>query len=453
MGLRRPASFVDLREVQGNVVRGYGHGFASYVFARVTDAPAGRRSIAALADPVTTAEEWDEKPARTLNVALSHDGLEALGVEPRVLATFPDEFRAGMAARSAQLGDAGRGQPEHWEAPLRPGEVHVLLTVYGIDADERDRAAAGVREILDGPRSGLAHHARLDAQTLEGAREHFGFADGFAQPAILGDGRDVQPGQGIPGPSHPWCPPEDPDHRRSADGQTVWRSVRAGEFVLGYLDEDGRMPPAPAAPFDRNATFMVWRKLHQDVAGFRAMRRRWGEALGLAHDLVAAKIVGRWPDGTPLEVSPDAPDPELMRSPARRNDFGYSGDPVGLRCPRGAHVRRANPRDALKGVGGTLTARHRILRRGMPYGKPLPEHEAEDDGADRGLAFVCLQASIARQFEIVQSQWCNDGNAFGLGHDVDAIAGTPGRPARVTIEGRPPRYLAPLDAFTWARGG
>ena len=67
--------------------------------------------------------------------------------------------------------------------------------------------------------------------------------------------------------------------------------------------------------------------------------------------------------------------------------------------------------------------------------------------------FVCLQASIARQFEIVQSQWCNDGNAFGLGRDVDAIAGTPGRPARVTIEGRPPRYLAPLDAFTWARGG
>jgi len=67
--------------------------------------------------------------------------------------------------------------------------------------------------------------------------------------------------------------------------------------------------------------------------------------------------------------------------------------------------------------------------------------------------FVCLQASVARQFEIVQSQWCNDGNAFGLGHDVDAIAGTPGRPARVTIEGRPPRYLAPLDAFTWARGG
>ena len=86
-------------------------------------------------------------------------------------------------------------------------------------------------------------------------------------------------------------------------------------------------------------------------------------------------------------------------------------------------MRRTNPRDAL-GWEGRLTARHRILRRGMPYGPPLPDG-ADDDGEERGLLFVCLQASIARQFEIVQTQWCNDGNAFGLGRSPTRSPGPP----------------------------
>jgi hypothetical protein len=114
-------------------------------------------------------------------------------------------------------------------------------------------------------------------------------------------------------------------------------------------------------------------------------------------------------------------------------------------------VRRTNPRDAL-GWQGRLTARHRILRRGMPYGPPLPEG-TPDDGADRGLLFVCMQASIARQFEIVQSQWCNDGNAFGLGSQADPITGPAGGEVAHMIEGAPPQVVSPLRSCVACRGG
>ena len=112
-------------------------------------------------------------------------------------------------------------------------------------------------------------------------------------------------------------------------------------------------------------------------------------------------------------------------------------------------MRRTNPRDALRWES-RLSARHRILRRGMPYGPALAEGE-DDDGADRGLLFVCMQASIARQFEIVQTQWCNDGNAFKLGREADAIAG-PGE-ATFMIGGEPPQLVSPLRSCVQCRGG
>ena len=166
--------------------------------------------------------------------------------------------------------------------------------------------------------------------------------------------------------------------------------------------------------------------------------------------------MGRWRDGTPLELSPAAPQPGWAREArgARLNDFLYASDADGHRCPVGAHVRRANPRDAL-GWGAKLTRRHRIIRRGMPYGRPLPDG-APDDAADRGLMFVCHQASISRQFEVIQGLWLADGDALGLGDDGDPVMGstpTAGRaPAKLTIQGDPPRFVGPLRRFVTVRG-
>jgi Dyp-type peroxidase family len=425
---------IDVADLQGGIVRGYGRrfGFARHLFARIREPASARMFLSAMAGPVTTEEEWAGHPPTTLNVALSFRALEALGLPAALLDRFPPEFRCGMAHRAERLGD----DPRTWDDDLR--DLEVLLVVHAQSAQALAEECAGWERALDRGDHGLQLAHVQEAGLLGEQREHFGFTDGFSQPAIEGVAREEIRGQGIP-------------YRRRPLAPVRWRAVKPGEFVLGYVDEDRGLAPAPPAPFHRNATFMVWRKLRQDVAGFRAQIAEQARRLGLGEELVAAKLVGRWRDGSPLVLRPDAPDRELGYDKERANDFRYGNDPLGLRCPRGAHVRRTNPRDAL-GWEGRLTARHRILRRGMPYGPELPPG-AEDDGVDRGLLFVCMQASIARQFEIVQSQWCNDGNAFGLGAQPDPITGPAGGIAAHMIEGAPPQVVSPLRSCVECRGG
>jgi deferrochelatase/peroxidase EfeB len=190
------------------------------------------------------------------------------------------------------------------------------------------------------------------------------------------------------------------------------------------------------------------------VAAFRRFVAEQGKRYPGGPELLAAKIVGRWRDGTPLEVSPDRPDAAVASDPARINDFSYRDDAQGLRCPIGAHIRRANPRDAPGFFDGRLSNRHRIVRRGRTYGPPLPEGVLEDDGVDRGLVFVCFNASIWRQFETIQALWIDDGDPFGLGTDKDFLVGEPGDGAgKMTIQGNPPYFLRPQPRFVTTRGG
>jgi Dyp-type peroxidase family len=441
-------------DIQGNVLRGYGFPFARYLFARVrdgaADAAAARRWLAAQADPITTEAEWTAKPRLAGNLALSFAGLRALGLPGWLLDSFPRDFREGMAARAERLGDTVAAAPEHWDDGLRAGDVHVLVTISGRVEEAVARSAARVRAQMAA--SGFEPGLELPAAQLSDKREHFGFTDGFGQPAIAGVARECVPGQGVPIRRRPWTRLRRDVLPSAADRRIAWRALRPGEFVLGYDDEDGGPPPAPAPPLHRNGTFMVWRKLRQDVGGFRAFLAEAAGQTGLEPSLVAAKLLGRWPDGSPLVLRPHEGDPRLGNDRDRVNDFAYASDPDGFTCPRGTHVRRANPRDALA-HGGRLTARHRILRRGMPYGEPLAP-DSPDDGADRGLVFVCLQASIERQFEIVQARWLNDGDAFGLGRAPDPVAGAVSdRGARVTFGGRPPRYATAMRAFVTPRGG
>jgi Dyp-type peroxidase family len=443
---------LDRDDIQGNVLRGYGFPLARYLFARVREPAPARRWLAAQADPVTAEREWDREPSPARNVALSFAGLEALRLPAHVLDSFPEDFRHGMAARARQLGDVGAAAPERWQADLRPGTLHVLVTLAGRDGPALEEAAGRVRAEMAA--NGLEPGAHQCAALLEANREHFGFTDGFGQPAIAGV-RDGTPGQGVPIRRRPW-------HRRRADvvpsradRRLAWRALRAGEFVLGYDDEDGGPPPAPAAPFGRNGTYMVWRKLHQDVALFRRTLREAsaGYEQGDEHAL-AAKIVGRWRNGTPLVDSPLAERRGFDASAPGANDFRYGDvDLDGRRCPLGAHIRRSNPRDTL-GFAGKLSFRHRIIRRGMPYGPPLPRGDLDDDRQERGLAFVCFNASISRQFESVQRQWLNDGNVFHLGRDTDFLLGAAAEAnGKMTVQGEPPFFFSPQAPFVITRGG
>ena len=394
---------------------------------------------------MTTAEPWTEgKPDAALNIAVTAAGLKALGVADPVVGSFSREFRAGMAARAPTLGDAGPSDPDRWEPGLRDGALHVLATVNALDQGALERELGRLRDDA-AHTGGVAVAYEQATELLPGSREHFGYADGFAQPALAGvdDGTDRRIGGGVP------------------EAKGAWRALAPGEFVLGYEDEDTRvdperkLPSAPADPFGRSGTYMVWRKLYQDVALFRHVLREAAAVYGGGdHEKLAAKVVGRWPNGTPLVVSPDAPIADFEpKTDPRTNGFRYAAeDPHGVRCPLGAHIRRTNPRDAL-GFDGLLSFRHRIIRRGMPYGAPLASEAAEDDHVDRGLIFVCFNASISRQFEGIQAQWLNDGNVFHLGHDSDFLMGDPHGTGKMTVEGDPPFFLGPQGPFVTTRGG
>ncbi|HEY1357077.1 MAG TPA: Dyp-type peroxidase [Thermoleophilaceae bacterium] len=429
---------IDQSDLQGNILCGYGNAFehALFLFLHVDDAGGGRTLLGELAGEVTDAIPWDERPEKTLNVAVTHAGLGALGVRAELLECFPEEFRAGMEARAGMLGDEDESAPDRWDEGLRGGRPQLLVSVAAVSEQALDQAATRLRERL-GTGVSVAHEERAgvlrDLRPDEPVREHFGFADGLSQPTIEDPnaGPHDHPGRGTP----------------TRDG--AWDDIAPGEFVLGYPDEDGLVATKPPDPLGRNGSFVVVRKLHQHVGRFRDYVSEHAAQLGMPEEMLAAKVVGRWRSGAPLELSPDEDDPELSVGGARSrelNDFRYGDDQNGYRCPVGAHIRRANPRDAL-GWHGLLTKRHRIIRRGMPYGPAFDGREA-----DRGLMFVCYQASIARQFEFIQSLWLNDGDPFGLGADRDPLGDT--RPSeKMTIQGEQPRFLAPLHSFVSTRGG
>ena len=402
-------------DLQGNILCGYGRNYlyGLFLFLRVKEPEAARKWLGDRLAEITTAVPWVEAPPSTLNVAFTYEGLQVLGVPQWVLAHFPDDYRKGMRKRSEPLGDTGLSHSDNWEDEL--DGVHVLVTVNAIDCEirnERDEQLTA-EALARGFCLGRAQRTAV----LEGHAEHFGFHDGIAQPSI----RDPKAG--------PW-------RRTKTDVP-----VEPGEFVLGYVDEGGTLPPAPPR-LGRNGSYLVVRKLEQDVDGFwdfieeeaggEADRREW----------LAAKILGRWKDGTPLALSPHAPVPEREEDLAWLDDFTYAYDPDGLACPFGAHIRRTNPRDSTD-RDWRFTNRHRIIRRGMPYSPDKGE-------TGRGLMFACYQASIERQFEFVQSQWCGDGNAFGLGSDPDFIVGPD--VGKMTIQGRPPTFV-PMRRFVKTRGG
>ncbi len=436
---------VDQSDLQGNVLCGYGNRFAHalYTFLHVRESGAGRELLADLGEGVTNALPWAEKPEDTLNVALTHRGLQALGVREEVLRSFPAEFRAGMGARAQLLGDTGDSAPGRWDEGLLPGRAHVLVTIAAQTETSRDDRRDWLRRRVAEAASGLSIVHEQDADLLgrpaehEAVREHFGFADGLSQPTI----KDPRAG------------PNDRTGRGTPGRLRGWDDVAPGEFVLGYRDEDGQIAAAPPEPLRRNGTFMVVRKLYQDVGAFESYLRGTASRYGMSKELLAAKIVGRWRNGAPLSLAPFRDDATLTIGGKREeelNDFRYGDDREGLKCPVGAHIRRANPRDAL-GWGGLLSKRHRIIRRGMPYGSRFDDRSGVRD-ADRGLMFVCYQASIERQFEFIQAHWLADGDAFGLGSEKDLlVAGDDA--GKMTVQGRPPSFLASLPSFVTTKGG
>jgi Dyp-type peroxidase family len=457
---------IDLSNIQGLLARGYRKlPHATFTVFTIPGQAAGQAVLSWLLPRVTTAAAGTADSA--LHVALSAAGLQRLGLPGGVLAGFPAEFAEGMTGRdrSRFLGDVDDSSPQFWDwgAPLHP-PADALVLLY-----------AATPQILGQRQAELAGRlaaAGIDQVTVLGTRElgdnePFGFHDGISQPVI----------QGLPG------------------ARPGGRALPAGEFVLGYPNAYGQLTDRPllpasadprrllprdpagsgAADLGRDGCYLVLRQLEQDVAAFweyaaEATRRPDGSCDPLARTALAAKMVGRWPSGAPLVKAPDADNPQL----ADDNDFGYHRtDPEGFACPLGAHIRRMNPRDSLDPAPGSeqsiaVSDRHRLIRRGRAYGPGTAAAPAGDDHAIRrspdgsslahrgtGLHFICLVASLARQFEFVQHTWLNNPNFNGLYDDTDPLAGSrQPRGATFTVPGRPVRRrYHGLPGFVRTRGG
>lgn len=379
---------------------------------------------------------------RAMTVAFGPDGLARLGLarEPDhdPLKTFPLAFRLGMgsASRSRILDDVGESAPGKWEwgSPEKP--VDAVVVCYAIDAATLRKDIAELeRQVTAAGMTVVAQLPLMDLPEKKPVTEHFGFVDGVSQPIVKGTPRANLPAASM-------------------------HLVAPGEFLFGYRDEHGFYPPTPAIrasrdragilaelpaadgaarlhDFGRNGTFLVMRQFEQHVDEFRKYcaseaAKKVAETGDSTIDArwIAAKMIGRWPDGTSLVRNPSG-----RENPNKRpdNDFSFGKeDPQGLRCPLGAHIRRSNPRDSLGEDHETqirIGKRHRILRVGRPYEKK----RGRGKKPEKGLLFMCLNADIERQYEFMQQTWVSAGSFHGLSVEKDPTIGSQNGCGRFSI--------------------
>jgi Dyp-type peroxidase family len=514
---------LDLSDIQGNIHRPYGRfGFphTRHLFFNIADSAGGRHFVQGIRPRVTTAEPWGrvetasglmeiQKPPITLNIGFTFLGLLALGLPTRTLRLFPDEFIDGMRSRARILGDVNASAPENWNPVWRKGskdqsgQVHVWVSLNvgakpdGSPLDVMDEWTRWLEGLATHGVTLLAGHGAdgtgmwqdttalmqtgPDGTKVPVAREHFCFRDGISDPVFRGQfDADAERLAVIGG-------------GKIAEGRYAgdksWQAIETGEFILGHVDEGQEFPVAtePSA-FARNGTFMVLRKLRQDVEAFEKEIGRqselWKRHTGITNDeeafeTVCAKIVGRWRSGIPLAVAPSwAEHQEMMtkwadcfalvlRKPRDSKEqqrldefakmltgFRYGDDLNGSKCPLGAHIRRANPRDMLDPLlsatagASTLTNRRRMLRRGLPY---------QDPDGERGVLFMGICSSLFRQFEFMQQQWMNYGLDFDAGNDSCPLIGNRSQSDKHVIPAGPandtPFIAGGLPEFVTTRGG
>jgi deferrochelatase/peroxidase EfeB len=307
-------------------------------------------------------------------------------------------FMDGAAKRAGLVGDTGASDPQNWISEFGKGNDHVMVTLHAMSPEAlttySERLSTlfaegnAFREIWR--TDGMALTEMVDGKPTFTSRVHFGYTDGISMTTIRG------------GPER-----YTPDHQEPCE---PWL------FVL-QDDAENYLLPEPRE-LGLNGSFAVFKMIEADVVGFENHLQANKDKID--PELHAAKICGRWRNGVPLMLSPDTDSPSENISPEQLNDFNYvnadgSGDPRGLRCPVGAHMRRINPRGQPvtgQGVPGGTNNTHRLIRRGMPYG-PAYDPSKPYDGIKRGLLGYFINSSIENQYEFVLGHWVNDSEFAG----------------------------------------
>ena len=421
---RLEKSALDLADIQGIILRGYRMPMLRHFLLTVGDPAQARRQLGRLVSgneadvpQITTAEDWHVgfepgpadnpsaaprcKPDYCLNIGITWPGLVALDMKERVPTLSFKSFGAfveGAAQRAELIGDTGAGSPQNWIGSFGKGHDHVLVTLYAISPEAMksysDRLSAwfaeenAFHEIWR--QDGMALMEMQNGQPVFTSKLHFGYTDGISLTTIRGG----------PEKYHP-------DHQQPCE---PW---------LFVLQEDAVNYEVPAPrELGLNGSFAVFKKIETDVVDFETFLQSNKDKID--PELLAAKMCGRWRNGVPLALSPDTDSPAGGISPEQLNNFEYvnadgSGDPKGIRCPVGAHIRRVNPRGqpvAGQGLPGGSNNAHRLIRRGLPYG-PIYDPSKPYDGIERGILFYFINSNIENQYEFVQRRWVNDAEFAG----------------------------------------
>lgn len=450
-----PEPLLDAQDIQGNILAGFNKDQQQLLALSFRDLPAARRWLRRIVDEISSLDlvhhfnslfhkarvsRGSDPPgliATWANIGFSHPGLAKLTSIDDANGVPDGPFQVGLPGRASTLGDQDRGgkadPTAHWKIGGTGNVPDVLLIVASDSMEQLSKALDRLRPNGgDGPgEPQVIWEERGQTRPDLPGHEHFGFKDGISQPGVRGrlsakpdvflTARTLAPATG----SLEFASPGQP---------LVW----PGEFVFGYPSSDRSTggPVAPdklTPPWLKNGSLLVFRRLQQNVAGFtRFVRDVAATVPGMTPDRLGALLVGRWKSGAPVLRTPNADLPALGACPLANNDFAFTAnslppiflpgvhppqpfpaataDPLGLVCPRAAHIRKVNPRDQDSDLGDPFdTLTRRILRRGIPYGPPIHD-PTTDDGVDRGLHFLCYQTSIEQQFEILQQDWANNPN-------------------------------------------
>ena len=405
-----------LEDLQGNILKSHGREESVHIFLTFPDpkkepqkTAALRQLIAQLAtkDITSAKKQLDDAAAWRKNkidggvfvhFSLSSSGYQKLGfpdltqpkganlqnreeANPTELKNdYAEVFQLGMKRRQYALIDPPFSA---WE-PAYKRDIDALL-IIGADnlKDVMIKEAEIIPELSLVARvatveRGTKVRRQFKNQKEDAVVEHFGFTDGIGDPRFLEE-----------------------DLERKEKGETAKRLFSAPLNLVLVQDPLG----TPNVSF---GSFLIFRKLEQNVQGFKKAELELSKELGVSRELSGAMAVGRFEDGTPLVLQGKDGSNNL-------NNFDYFRDPVGLKCPFQAHLRTTNPRLESVREGGPFAQSeeqelgHRIARRGVTYGGPLSDFSNLDqlptDGV--GLLFMCYQSDIWEQFEFIQRFWSN----------------------------------------------
>lgn len=398
-----------LEDLQGNILKGHGRDYSVHLFLqwKPEQVQEAKQWIQTFTQTyVTSAKQQADEALRYrqeeipgeifANFFLTRKGYEALGFEPFQV---PKDQPFTMGMKNEQIRTEFLHDPpvEEWEEGYQ-NEIHSLLLIAD---DNLINLLQTVNQITQKLLQVAVIVHREDGFILRNKAgqiiEHFGFVDGVSQPLFIK--RDIVKAQTNDCNFSQW------DSRASLD-------------IILVKDPNGQTE-------DSYGSYLVYRKLEQNVQGFRQDEQKLAQTLNIKNELAGALVVGRFSDGTPVTKS-DIPTYAVTPT----NNFNYDEDTAATKCPFHAHVRKTNPRgdtgrvESSPGFDEALTVerRHRIARRAVSYGENDPT-KAPETGS--GLLFLCFQANIENQFNFIQSRWANPDRFVKVGVGPDPLIGQP----------------------------